>query len=114
MDLTPLIAQPDREYVHPCYSENHVMPKYKKYSVVKGKWKYVCFSKADPSQGDWLFDLESDPGETQNVIERHSGIKSELNALLNEWLQTAVAPATFREELDKERIEQLKALGYIH
>ncbi len=50
-------------------------------AVRRGEWKYV--EQADG--GRFLYDLEADVGETENVIEDHPALVAELSELLDEW-----------------------------
>lgn len=57
---------------------------------MQGKWKLLALG-GKPVE---LFDLESDPNEHENVIERNPDLVASLTTELNEWLE---APRTPRE-----------------
>ena len=65
-------------------------------AVRKGKWKYLITNKSPnprlqitpTPKGQFLFDLEADPGETKNLIKQHSEVVAELKRALKEWQQT--------------------------
>ncbi len=63
-----------------------------------------------------LFDLESDPGETQNLAGRDSVEAAWLRSRLNAWIaqqRAAAAPAAPGSALTDEQRENLEALGYV-
>ncbi len=66
-----------------------------------------------------LFDLAADPGELKNVADEHPAVLSELRGYLDEWTRHVEAnritekPPTFNTA-DRQTIESLKALGYVH
>ena len=72
------------------------------FAIRKGKWKFI----EAPHSGGWssprprdrkkwqdlpklqLYDLESDPGETKNLVQSHPGVVKELQALLNRYRES--------------------------
>jgi len=52
-----------------------------------GKWKYLQNEK-----GEFLFDLTSDPGEKNNVKEKHADIFNSLKSKYEEWEKTVLKP----------------------
>jgi len=59
-------------------------------AVRSGKWKYqlrhfVQYPPLGKNQGPWLFDLENDPNESYNVIDRHPEITREFEEVLEDW-----------------------------
>ncbi len=90
--------------------------------VRRGKWKLVHVRS--PAERRLmtgatyeLYDLERDPGETENVADRHPALVSELSAALAGWFESGPRWAT-GEALDLERLsaeerEMLRALGYL-
>lgn len=60
--------------------------------VRKGEWKLHYYYE---DGGVELYDLTSDPGETENLASVHPGIKEELLALLKAWLEEEEAPVNF-------------------
>ena len=85
-------------------------------SVIRGRYKFVL--PQSPSQGDapMLFDLETDPGELENlaadrpdIVERMLGLLAERN------LAGEIEPAEQIEDdqLDEDVRRRLRALGYV-
>ncbi len=63
---------------------------------------------------EYLFDLRSDPGETQNLIGTGLTEESWLRARLVEWIENTSRQAESETvELDRETREHLEALGYV-
>jgi arylsulfatase A-like enzyme len=63
-----------------------------------------------------LFDRETDPAETDNLIESDPEASASLRALVDAYLEGATSPwgVEVKEvELDALRLEQLRALGYV-
>jgi arylsulfatase A-like enzyme len=55
------------------------------------KWHYFQnFRGSDPGKGPALYDLESDPGETKNVVGEHPEIVAERQSLIAERFQAAL------------------------
>lgn len=80
-------------------------------SLRHDRWKYMLGSCRA------LHDLESDPAELDDVAEAHPEIASALDTRVRELLasQQAAAAARERERQDSsgDRLEQLRALGYV-
>lgn len=73
-----------------------------------GKWKYILAPRPE------LYDLENDPGETQNVTVRYPAVARSLQAKI--WDVTGLESG--REQLvpsalDEQTRRQLNALGYV-
>lgn len=62
-----------------------------------------------------LYDLESDPGETMNLIDREPEIGSAMRAILEAWRQSLTESAgdEGRERIDEGLKENLRGLGYV-
>lgn len=64
-------------------------------AVRKGKWKLLITNNAPNSnlqitptpEGEFLFNLEADPGETQNRLQQYPEIANELKKAYQEWAQ---------------------------
>ncbi len=62
-------------------------------AVRKGKWKLLITKKTpnarlqstDTPKGEFLFNLEADPSETNNLITQHPETTQELKQALNAW-----------------------------
>lgn len=78
-------------------------------------WRYMR-SAGNPAipDGPHLYDLEKDPGETQDLAGKGLPIETELAAALDRWLaERRPAPGTATRELTPEEVQRLKALGYL-
>jgi arylsulfatase A-like enzyme len=63
--------------------------------------------------GPYLYDLRTDPGETQNLAGRGLPIERELNGLLLRWLSDRRrSPSPESRDLTEEEEKRLRALGY--
>jgi arylsulfatase A-like enzyme len=92
-------------------------------SVREGNWKLIHVpnpvdrSLMTGSEYE-LYDLESDPGETRNLVEERPQVVEGLKRVLKEWSEPWIEaayrnPGSAREILDEEVLERLRALGYI-
>jgi arylsulfatase A-like enzyme len=91
------------------------------YSIRTKRWHYIWFprfaeqtdiEKRDyPIAAEELYDLQSDPGERQNVIASHPGVAAQLHKRLAEKMPSRVEASA--PELTPEARAELKALGYI-
>ena len=85
------------------------------------RWKLILIPHPDENIYE-LYDLESDPGETENLYDQLPGEVGKLMPLLREWLARDPdrnADRTEEEEaaleaLDPAARQQLETLGYIH
>lgn len=81
-------------------------------AVREGRWKLIHDWTRDRRM---LFDLESDPGERNDVFERESQVGARLGAELDAWTLKQLehgGPAALRS-LDRRSIDALKKLGYL-
>ena len=99
------------------------------YAIRKGRWKYVhnpsgvrprgvpyCYHPGtgfDMGRAE-LYDLQTDPGETTNLMAAHPTIASRLSGELERWADTYEGPGVPTEQTPaQETVEELKALGYL-
>ena len=61
------------------------------YSVMQDSWRYV---HAKQGGGVELFDLSSDPGQTNNVIDRHPERTAKMARAYDDWWQHAIGAGT--------------------
>ena len=63
---------------------------------------------------EYLFDLQTDPGESRNLIGRGLNEEESLRRTLVEWIERNTLKGKVEEvELDRETREHLEALGYV-
>lgn len=78
-------------------------------------FKYIWDSRQP--QSPELFDLQADPGETQNVYTRYPEVVKNLHAYVEQQLQrmeqTRPDEATVGPDLDAEVLGRLRGLGYV-
>lgn len=83
-----------------------------KYSLTTPRWKYFHLTEGE----DQLYDLESDPSETEDVISRHPEIASAMRAriLATLDLYERLGPGLeATSEISEEHREELRSLGYL-
>ncbi len=78
-------------------------------SMVRNSRFKLCFNRTTGEE--LLFDLESDPGEMNNIKEKHPGLVKELGDRLKRF-RTSVREAGTVGPRSKEEIERMKSLGY--
>jgi arylsulfatase A-like enzyme len=85
-------------------------PRGEKYSVRQGGWKYIQTPQADLAE---LYNLTTDPGEINNLVNVETAIAQQLEAELSEWLATTFLFERQQERaIDAETEEKLERLGY--
>lgn len=73
-------------------------------------WKYI----ESPELGlVELFNLNEDPSELVNLSSELPGVRESMSQLLREWMEETEARDVAPEELSPEKLEVLRALGYI-
>ena len=60
-----------------------------------------------------LYDLQSDPDEQENAIERYPQVAAELRDLLHAWRDSAQQARSDETDIPEETLKELRALGYI-
>jgi arylsulfatase A-like enzyme len=84
--------------------------------IYDGKYKYMEYDKSKEKKPE-LYDLEKDPYEKENLVEKHPGNVSAMQIKLQKWKmshkQRYKASTKSTEPLPEELKEELKALGYI-
>jgi N-acetylgalactosamine-6-sulfatase len=93
IDLTPILKGDQANIERTLYWRSKKGPKRKSVTegqaVRQGRWKWY-----QPAEGpSTLFDLENDPGETDNLIDAHSVIEAKLSSLASKW-EKAIAEGT--------------------
>ncbi|HYW68796.1 MAG TPA: sulfatase [bacterium] len=74
------------------------------------EWKYVDSPELGLVE---LYDLSDDPGELRNLAEERAEVASGMAGLLESWLAATELREAERAELSPERLEALRALGYV-
>jgi arylsulfatase A-like enzyme len=85
IDLLPTLTGEREEVERTLFWRRKIGPRRKGFeegrSVRRGKWKLTESAESGPA----LFDLDSDSGETTNLVDQHEALVSELSALLDKW-----------------------------
>jgi arylsulfatase A-like enzyme len=105
--LVPLLAQgdaaePDERVA---WSESHGA-----LGIRQGGFKYIA--EGDPPR-ERLFDLGRDPEERQDVAASHPAVLERMRRLAAAYRQGALADADEPASLDAQKVEALRALGYL-
>jgi arylsulfatase A-like enzyme len=81
-------------------------------TILTSKWKYIYDYESKTSQ---LYNLKSDPSESQNLIRKEVSVGKQLHEQLFDWAEHAQKYPTTQENinLSEEEKEKLKELGYI-
>jgi choline-sulfatase len=112
VNLWPLIEHSTRSPTDSAYLETIYPRTYLGWSELRGvrtdKWAFISAPKPE------LYDLESDPGETNNIVDRHPEVEAVLQAKM--WALSGLSSG--HEELvpsalDDQTRRQLNALGYV-
>jgi hypothetical protein len=96
----------------PLFAETHKPEAYKdKRAVIAGGFKLIHTMGDD----EWfeLYDLRSDPGETDDLSDDRPDLVAELQSLLEGRAAGSVRAGSTDAELTDEEKEQLRALGYV-
>jgi arylsulfatase A-like enzyme len=80
-----------------------------KFGVRLEQWKYI---ESDDKESKELFDLESDPGERNNVYESNVDVGRSLSERIAAW-RLGRGRETSVQQLSPEDIERLRSLGYV-
>ncbi len=73
-------------------------------------WKYIESPEVDLRE---LYNLETDPGELNNLVGDEPERAREMATVLSEWLEQTERFAVEPEDLSPRRIEELRSLGYL-
>lgn len=82
------------------------------YAVRSQRWKLVNYPGTEEDYWE-LFDLHTDPGETENVAASNPEVVHELRTAMGSWLRQARQTDFRPVELSDEERRKLLALGYI-
>jgi len=90
-------------------------------TVIKDNWKLIYVPVMDSTLPSGrrhyyeLYDIESDWGEKNDLVDSRPDVLRELRAVMESWCAADSGHSIFAEviEMEEEDIEALKALGYI-
>ncbi len=119
-----------RDANQPQYIERDRPPQWRQRGVIRGRHKLIVVENADTTEippasrneeivvhnvvpGIYLFDTTLDPGEKTNLFSPSDSTSLRLLALVNSHFSKAPAHGP-PVEIDRELLEKLKSLGYIH
>jgi hypothetical protein len=87
--------------------------KYLRYlkAMYQGNYKYIWTS----NRLNELYDLEKDPGEKENLMQKFPHKAQKMQRALNQWLASFKPPIREGEavKVNKSTEERLRALGYV-
>ncbi len=99
IDLSPLLNGKEPQYAHDLlfWDTGHEV------AVRDGKWKYHCAKDdlyavkqhVELDIGEFLYDLEKDPGESINLASKHPEILNRLKVKYLKWSKNNTAPSNF-------------------
>ena len=107
MDLTPLLRGQAPDLHH----ETLVWDTGRETAIRRGKWKlkttysidHTLYEMVDLELGQFLYDLEADPGEKHNLADKHKEIVRELNAAFEKWRKNTYPQRTKRQPKPKHK-----------
>jgi arylsulfatase A-like enzyme len=80
-----------------------------RYAIRTSEWKYIW----SESEDDLLFDLKSDPGEKQNVVNDHPTVVKDLRSRIEEHRKRVRRTEEDADvDMDEEVKQRLRRLGY--
>lgn len=86
--------------------------------LVRGRYKFINQEKPETEQERFLFDLQLDPNEQENIYGSEKKIAEEMESLLEHFITLVENDPRYSEnlepvEVDPELQERLRALGYV-
>ncbi len=75
--------------------------------VISDSWKFIRSPQAE------LYNLDSDPGETQNLIKQEPDKQRQLDELISKWEASAVPQGAGEVRLSEAEQRRLASLGYL-
>ena len=101
-------------YVYPAFWKLVRWDRFNRQRAVIYDWSYKLVQSSDGKHE--LYDLESDPGEMENLFARKSDVAAEMRDRFDRFKSGRVErlePGEEARELTPEQIKELKALGYL-
>jgi hypothetical protein len=113
-DSSERIVISENYYVYPPFWKLARLDRFKRERVVFFDWPHKLIQSSDGQHE--LYDLESDPGETENLFAIRSNVAEEMIDRFEHFKSGRVEmlePGDEAVEATPEQIEELKALGYL-
>jgi arylsulfatase A-like enzyme len=86
---------------------------YESFALIEGRWKLVFHNfGSDESMRPFLYDLQTDPGEEQPIVDQPERLDALSNRLLR-WRKERRGSGAPAQPLDAETEHQLRDLGYL-
>lgn len=63
-------------------------------SIIKNQYKLIVEGNYPNEHGFELYNIQTDPGEKENIADKHPGIMQELNTELHEWQESVLKSLT--------------------
>jgi arylsulfatase A-like enzyme len=78
-------------------------------AMFRDSWKFILSSEGDRE----LYDLSTDAGENRNLMGEQPEVAAQMEGLLSAW-QRNLTPVNGPPGIDKDTLDRLKSLGYVH
>ena len=89
-----------------CWRFDNVYTQTHAHAVRRGEFKYVV-----QAGRRYLFDLEQDPSERHNLIDRHAAKVRQLETAYQQWLAQVERPPNTPDEVSTQKENRVKAIG---
>ncbi len=99
----------DRRHADRGYRLN---PRDRLYAVRSAEWKLILYPGVENDYLE-LYDLRADPGERANVVAQEVEHRAAYSDILFAWLGDDRPTTIDPDEIDPDRLEKLRALGYV-
>ena len=78
-------------------------------AMLRDSWKLILSTTG----GRELYDLSTDAGENRNLMGEQPQVAAQMEAVLSAW-QKNLVPVNGPSGIDKDTLDRLKSLGYVH
>jgi arylsulfatase A-like enzyme len=89
---------------------DNIWVKGEKFGVRIGKWKYIVGDEEGTKE---LFNLETDPGEKNNLYMDSKKVANSLSDELDQWKQSHISGSSIAPRIKEDDLKKLKTLGYV-